>query len=409
MKFSIYVLGPFPHGKGSCGKGMGIKMYILLLLLIYLAFISLGLPDSLLGSAWPVMYGAFEVPLSYAGFVTMIISGGTICSSLLSERLTKRLGVNIVTVFSVFLTAAALFGFSTAGAFWMLCAWAVPYGLGAGAIDAALNNYVALHYNSKHMSWLHCFWGIGTIISPYVMSYALTTSVWRNGYRMVSFVQFGIAVVLLVTLPIWKVNRSKEKQEEAAEVVGIRSALRIKGVPQLLLGFFSYCALESTLILWASSYLVEAKGITAQRAAAFAALFCIGITAGRFLAGFVTERLGDYKMICIGAGILLAGCIFLLVPVQAEGLALAGLVVAGVGCAPVYPSIIHATPSNFGEKNSQAIIGIQMASAYLGSTFMPPLFGLIANHISVGLMPVYALFFVGLMYVMLQKTFRMVK
>lgn len=383
-------------------------MYTLLLMLIYLAFISLGLPDSLLGSAWPVIHREFAVPLSYAGFVSMIISAGTICSSLLSERLTKKLGVNIVTAFSVFLTAAALYGFSTADAFWMLCAWAVPYGLGAGAIDAALNNYVALYYSSKHMSWLHCFWGIGTVISPYIMSYALTTTVWQNGYRMVSFLQIGITIILFLTLPIWKVNR-KEKQEEAqSAVVGIRGALKIRGVPYLITGFFSYCALESTLILWASSYLVGAKGIGTQRAAAFASLFCIGITAGRFLSGFVTEKLGDYKMIRIGSAVLLLGCIALLLPVPADGLALFGLVVMGLGCAPVYPSIIHATPANFGERNSQAIIGIQMASAYLGSTFMPPVFGLIANHISIRLMPAYVLLFTGLMYAMIRKTFRMV-
>ena len=238
------------------------KMYTLLLLLIYLAFISLGLPDSLLGSAWPVMHKAFQVSLSYAGLVTMIISGGTICSSLMSERLTKKFGTQIVTVFSVMLTAIALFGFSTASAFWMLCLWAIPYGLGAGAIDAALNNYVALHYNSRHMSWLHCFWGLGTIISPYVMSYALTTSVWQNGYRMVSFIKIGIALILFVTLPIWKVNKKETAQEEKAEeeMVGIKGALKIKGVPNLLLGFFSYCALESAVILWGSSYLVGACG-----------------------------------------------------------------------------------------------------------------------------------------------------
>lgn len=283
-------------------------MYLFLLMLIYLAFVSLGLPDSLLGSAWPVIHNAFDVPLSYAGIVTMIISLGTICSSLLSERLTKKLGVRIVTVASVFLTAIALYGFSTASAFRMLCLWAIPYGLGAGAIDAALNNYVALHYSSKHMSWLHCFWGLGTIISPYVMSYALTSSVWQNGYRMVALVQTVIAVILLITLPVWKVNRESEQQSaEEARVIGIRGVFRIRGVPQLLLGFFSYCALESTLILWASSYLVGAKGISTERAAAFASLFCIGITAGRFLAGFVTEKLGDYRLIQIGAGVLVSG------------------------------------------------------------------------------------------------------
>lgn len=382
-------------------------MYTLLLLLIYLAFISLGLPDSLLGSAWPVIHQELQVPLSYAGAVTMIVSFGTICSSLMSERLTKKLGVNIVTVCSVLLTAIALYGFSTASAFWMLCLWGIPYGLGAGAIDAALNNYVALHYNSRHMSWLHCFWGVGTIISPYIMSYALTTSVWQNGYRMVSFLQMGITVILLVPLPVWKVNRkANEQKAEQAAVIGIRGALKIKGVPQLLLGFFSYCSLESTLLLWSSSYLVGAKGVTAQKAAAFASLFCIGITAGRFLSGLVTEKLGDYNLIRIGTGILLLGCIAMILPLKTDVAALGGLVVMGLGCAPVYPSIIHATPDNFGAQNSQAIIGIQMASAYVGSTFMPPVFGLIANHISVALMPFFVLFFIVLMYIMVKKTFQ---
>lgn len=382
-------------------------MYTLLLLLIYLAFISLGLPDSLLGSAWPVIHQELQVPLSYAGAVTMIISFGTICSSLMFERLTKKLGVNIVMVCSVLLTAIALYGFSTASAFWMLCLWGIPYGLGAGAIDAALNNYVALHYNSRHMSWLHCFWGVGTIISPYIMSYALTTSVWQNGYRMVSFLQMGITVILLVTLPVWKVNRkANEQKAEQAAVIGIRGALKIKGVPQLLLGFFSYCSLESTLLLWSSSYLVGAKGVTAQKAAAFASLFCIGITAGRFLSGLVTEKLGDYNLIRIGTGILLLGCIAMILPLKTDVAALGGLVVMGLGCAPVYPSIIHATPDNFGAQNSQAIIGIQMASAYVGSTFMPPVFGLIANHISVALMPFFVLFFIMLMYIMVKKTFQ---
>lgn len=382
-------------------------MYTLLLLLIYLAFISLGLPDSLLGSAWPVIHQELQVPLSYAGAVTMIVSFGTICSSLMSERLTKKLGVNIVTVCSVLLTAIALYGFSTASAFWMLCLWGIPYGLGAGAIDAALNNYVALHYNSRHMSWLHCFWGVGTIISPYIMSYALTTSVWQNGYRMVSFLQMGITVILLVTLPVWKVNRkANEQKAEQAAVIGIRGALKIKGVPQLLLGFFSYCSLESTLLLWSSSYLVGAKGVTAQKAAAFASLFCIGITAGRFLSGLVTEKLGDYNLIRIGTGILLLGCIAMILPLKTDVAALGGLVVMGLGCAPVYPSIIHATPDNFGAQNSQAIIGIQMASAYVGSTFMSPVFGLIANHISVALMPFFVLFFIVLMYIMVKKTFQ---
>lgn len=385
-------------------------MYTLLLLLIYLAFISLGLPDSLLGSAWPIMQEGFQVPLSYAGIVSMIISGGTILSSLMSERLTKKLTTRAVTVCSVFLTAAALFGFSTASEFWMLCLWAIPYGLGAGAIDAALNNYVALHYNSRDMSWLHCFWGLGTIISPYIMSYALSTTNWQNGYRLVSMIQIAIALVLLFTLPIWKVNKPAIQQEDDdTEIIGIKGTVQIQGVPQLLLGFLSYCALESTVMLWASTYLVRAKGISDLRAAAFASLFCIGITLGRFLAGFITEQMGDQKMIRLGLSIILIGCIGMLLPVKIETFALVSLVLMGLGCAPIYPSLIHSTPANFGEKNSQAIIGIQMASAYVGATFMPPVFGLIANHISIRLFPVYVLFFLTLMFTMLEKTFRLVK
>ena len=381
-------------------------MYLLLLSLIYLAFISLGLPDPLLGAAWPSMQEIFGVPISYMGFVSMVISGGTICSSLFSERLTKKFGTKYVTVCSVFLTAAALFGFSTCNSFWMLCLWAIPYGLGAGAIDAALNNYVALHYNSRHMSWLHCFWGVGTIVSPYVMSWALTNSVWQSGYRAVSGIQAAIGVILLLTLSVWKVNQKKELSEESGRVLGIRGALKIKGVPYLLLGFFCYCAAESTTMLWASSYLVEARGVGKELAAAFGSLFFLGITAGRFVSGIVSERVGDRNMIRIGTAVIVCGAVLVLLPVSSDLPALIGLVVIGLGCAPIYPSIIHSTPANFGAENSQAIIGIQMASAYTGSTFMPPLFGLLANHVSIGLFPIYLLVIFCVMFVMVETTYR---
>ena len=381
-------------------------MYSLLLAVIYLAFISLGLPDSLLGSGWPVMQQAFDVPISYVGLVSMIISGGTICSSLLSERLTKKLGTGIVTAFSVFLTAAALFGFSAANTFWMLCIWAVPYGLGAGAIDAALNNYVALHYSSRHMSWLHCFWGVGTIISPYIMSYALAHSSWESGYRIVSFLQMGITVLLLCSLPIWKVNQKSEGGEQETSIIGIKGALKIKGVPHLLIGFFGNCAVESTTMLWASSYLVGTRNFTEERAAAFASLFFIGMTAGRFISGLVSEKFSDRRRIQIGTGIALIGIVCIALPVAADILCLAGFMIIGLGLAPIYPSIIHSTPQNFGAKNSQAIIGIQMASAYIGSTFMPPLFGIIANSITLKLMPFYLTVFTLLMIIMIEKTFK---
>lgn len=377
-------------------------MYLLLLAVIYLAFISLGLPDSLLGAAWPALYVEFDVPLSYMGIVSMIIAGGTIISGLMSERLTRKFGARIVTLVSVLMTAAALFGFSTVSEFWQMCLWGIPYGLGAGAIDAALNNYVALHYSSRHMSWLHCFWGVGTIISPYVMSYALTHSSWTNGYRTVSYIQFGIAAVILLSLPLWKINGSSDNESEETEPLGLKGALKIPGVPYILIGFLSYCAAEATTMLWASSYLEETMGLTKDRAAAFASLFFIGITAGRFLSGFISDRLGDNRMIRLGIYIAMIGALCVTSPFTY--LIILGFVIIGFGCAPIYPCIIHSTPSNFGAENSQGIIGIQMAGAYVGSTFMPPVFGLIANHIGMELLPFYIIFFFVLLYFMISKT-----
>ena len=380
-------------------------MYSLLLALIYIAFISLGLPDSLLGSGWPVIHNDLNVPISFMGVVSMVISGGTIVSSLFSDKLTRKLGARIVTVSSVFLTAVALFGFSFSDRFWMLIVFAVPHGLGAGAIDAALNNYVALHYASKHMSWLHCFWGVGTIVSPFVMSYALTNSTWNQGYRIVGFIQLGIALLLLATLPVWKVHQNTNAHQETKSL-GLTGALKIKGVPFLLIGFFAYCAAEATAMSWASTYFVEVKGINTERAAEFASLFYIGITVGRFISGFVTDKLGDRKMIVIGTCILSCGVISLLIPTSYEIVSLIGFVVIGLGCAPIYPCIIHSTPDNFGAENSGAIIGIQMASAYVGSTLIPPLFGLLGNLIGFKILPVYLLVFIILMITMTELTFK---
>ena len=382
-------------------------MYSFLLALIYIAFISLGLPDSLLGSGWPVMHEELNVPVSFMGIVSMVISGGTIVSSLFSDKLTRKIGTPIVTVGSVFLTVIALFGFSFATQFWMLIVFAVPYGLGAGAIDAALNNYVALHYKSKHMSWLHCFWGVGTIVSPFLMGYALTQSSWNNGYRIVGFIQLAIAALLLATLPVWKINKKTELQ--AQKSVGFFGALKIKGVPFLLIGFFAYCAAEATAMQWASTYFVEVKGIASEQAAFFASLFYIGMTVGRFLSGFVTDKLGDRRMIVIGTCILTCGIIALMIPVNSYIVALVGFIVIGFGCAPIYPCIIHSTPDNFGAENSGAIIGIQMASAYVGTTFIPPLFGLLGNLIGFAIMPVYLLVFIALMITMTELTFHITR
>lgn len=381
-------------------------MYSLLLALIYLAFISLGLPDSLLGAGWPVMHLDLGVEVSYMGIVTMVISGGTIVSSLLSDRLTRKFGARWVTVVSVFLTAAALFGFSFSDRFWMLILFSIPYGLGAGAIDAALNNYIALHYSARHMSWLHCFWGVGTIVSPFIMSYALTSSTWNDGYRIVGYIQLGIGALLLATISVWKINKTPEAQSQKS--LGLIGAVKIKGVPLILLGFFAYCAAEATSMQWASTYFVEVRQISEAQAAQLASLFYIGITAGRFISGFLSGKLGDRRMIVIGACILTCGIVLLFIPADVE-VAIAGFIVIGLGCAPIYPSIIHSTPANFGAENSGAIIGIQMASAYVGSTFIPPLFGLIANRLGFNILPVYLLIFVALMIAMTELTFAVTK
>lgn len=377
-------------------------MYSLLLAIIYIAFISLGLPDSLLGSAWPVMHEGLGVPVSYAGAVTMIIAGGTIVSSLSSDRLTRKLGTGLVTAVSVLMTALALFGFSISGEFWMLCLWAIPYGLGAGAVDAALNNYVALHYASRHMSWLHCFWGVGASISPYIMSFALAGGYgWSSGYRYVSIIQIVLSVCLFASLPLWKQSHTQKTEEKVeARVLSFGQMLKIPGVVSVLILFFGYCALEQTTGLWASSYLVDYRNVSAETAAQFASLFFLGVTFGRFLCGFVADRLGDRTLIRVGILTAAVGVVLVLLPVQANLPALAGLIIIGFGCAPIYPSIIHATPFNFGKENSQAIIGVQMASAYVGATFMPPLFGVVASYVGIWLYPLYLMVFAVLMLIL---------
>ena len=390
-------------------------MLHLLLVVIYLAFISLGLPDSLLGSAWPSMYPEFSVPVSYAGIVSMIVSVGTIVSSLMSDRLTKKLGTGLVTAISVTITAAALFGFSVSSEFWHLMLWAVPYGLGAGSVDAALNNYVALHYASRHMSWLHCMWGVGAVVGPYIMGYALTLrGGWNAGYFIISVIQIVLAALIFISLPLWK-RKAKMNKEAAAineessrKPLSLLEILKIRGVVQVLLMFLCYCALEATAMLWSASYMVLHSGIDAETAAFFASMFFIGITAGRAVNGFLTYKFSDTQMIRAGSALIALGGVMMLLPFG-KGFVFAGLIIMGVGCAPIYPCIIHSTPVLFGHDKSQAIIGVQMASAYVGSCLMPPLFGLIANHISPSLFPLYILFFLILMVVMHEMLLRKTK
>lgn len=373
-------------------------MIHILLVIIYLAFISLGLPDSLLGSAWPVMHMEFGVPISYAGAVSMMIAAGTILSSLLSDRLTRRLGTGRVTAISVGMTAAALFGFSISGTYRMLLLWAIPYGIGAGGVDAALNNYVALHYASRHMSWLHCFWGVGASVGPVIMGAAITGGMgWNGGYRIIGILQIVLTAILVFSLPLWK-GRGEEKKENIAIPLSLRQIIDIPGAKSVMLCFFCYCALEQTTGLWASTFLVLRWNVSAEQAATLAGLFFIGITTGRAISGFATFRFNDSQMVRIGQGIMLAGIIIMLLPIS-KTLAMIGIVAIGVGCAPVYPSLIHSTPDHFGADKSQAIIGLQMASAYLGTCLMPPLFGVVANALSVGLMPFYLLALLALMIV----------
>ena len=374
-------------------------MVQLLLAVIYLSFISLGLPDSLLGAAWPSMYGELGVPVSYAGAISMIIALGTIVSSLQSDRLTRRLGAGRVTALSVGTTALALFGFSVSRSFWALCLWAVPYGLGAGSVDAALNNYVALHYASRHMSWLHCMWGVGASLGPYIMASGLAAGLgWQTGYRRISLLQAGLTLVLLVSLPLWRLRRPGAAAEQGRQTraLTLGEVLRIPGTKEIMATFFCYCALEQTAGLWASSYLALHKGAAAEAAAKAAGTFFIGITVGRALSGFLTMKLNDGQMVRLGQCIAAVGTAALLLPLG-ERAALMGLFLVGLGCAPIYPCMIHATPAHFGADRSQAIIGVQMASAYVGTCLMPPLFGLIAGRAGVALLPLFLAALLALM------------
>ena len=388
-------------------------MFHLLLGVIYLAFISLGLPDSLLGAAWPQMFPQFAVPVSYAGIISMIIAAGTIVSSLQCDRLTSKLGTGKVTAFSVLITAAALFGFSVSGSFWQLCLWAIPYGLGAGCVDASLNNFVALHYASRHMSWLHCMWGVGASAGPYIMGYALSSGHgWNAGYRYISVIQACLTALLFLSLPLWKKqtgeflkdSRSKDEPRPSDEgapsrALTLRQTVAIAGAKEIMAAFFCYCALEQTTGLWAASYLALHHGVAAETAAWFASMFYMGITAGRALSGFLTLKLNDTAMIRLGQAVVLAGVAAILLPIGQLS-SIIGLVVVGLGCAPIYPSVIHSTPAHFGAENSQAMIGVQMASAYVGTCLMPPVFGLLASRVGIFLFPLYLLTLLALLFIM---------
>lgn len=381
---------------------------VVLLIIIYLAFISLGLPDSLLGCAWPSMYEGFGVSISRAGLVSMIIAGGTIVSSLNSARLIRGFGTGLVTLVSVAMTAAALLGISFSGSFLSLCLWAVPLGIGAGSVDAALNNFVALHYKASHMNWLHSFWGVGASIGPIILSLMLVqTGSWESGYRAIGGIQFGLVAVLLLSLPLWKKakNFPGARADEQQAHLGIFQLLRLAKAKPTLAAFFCYCALEATVMLWGGSYLVLARGIKEDVAAGWIALFFLGITIGRMLSGILAMKIIPRHMIRLGQFLIASGVILLLLPLSGFFI-LGGLFLVGLGCAPIYPSLLHETPSTFGKTHSQAIMGMQMACAYTGSTFMPPLFGLIGARIGYAVFPWHLGILLVLMILMVNRIYR---
>ena len=374
-------------------------MYTLLLVVIYMAFISLGLGDSLLGSAWPVMHGALDVPVAYAGFISVTISAGTICSSLLSNRLVQMFGAKLVILMGVMMTAAALFGFSISGSFIFIWLLAIPYGLGSGAVDASINNYVAVNYKAMHMNLVHCFWGVGAMIGPYVMGLFLVRGFeWTYGYRAVVFFQLVLIAALLLSFSLWKKpvveNGTPKRIKPLSEII------KIRGVKLVVPALFAYCAVEATTILWASTFLVNVRGIAPETAAGFASLFFIGITGGRFMSAFISSKLSSKTMIRSGITLILIGICLVLFPAAINMFSFVGLVIIGLGCAPIFPSILHSTPQNFGEENSGALVGVQMASAYTGAALMPPLFGLLAGLLGLGIFPIFLATFAILLFVL---------
>ena len=372
-------------------------MYALLLIVIFMAFISLGLGDSLLGSAWPVMHRALDVPITYAGFISVTISIGTICSSLLSNRLTIMLGSKLVVLMGVLMSAAALLGFSVSGSFFLVWLLAIPYGLGSGAVDATINNYVAVNYRARHMNLLHCFWGVGAMIGPYIMGLLLVRGFeWTDGYRTIVYFQLLVAVALLLSFPLWK--KPSIGEGEKKRIKPLFEVIKIRGVKFVLPALLAYCAIETTTILWASTFLVNVRGIAPETAAGFASLFFIGITGGRFLSAFISSKLSSKTMVKAGIFLIAVGISFVMLPVDINLLSLIGLIVIGFGCAPIFPSILHSTPANFGEENSGALVGVQMASAYTGSALMPPLFGFLAGFFGLSIFPLYLAVFAVILF-----------
>lgn len=394
------------------------------LIIIYLAFISLGIPDSLLGSAWPVMWPELGASFGSAGILSMVVAAGTIVSSLASGTVIQKWGTGKVTLISCCLTAGALLGFSFAPSLVWLVILAIPLGLGAGAVDAALNNYVAEHYKAHHMNWLHCFWGVGATTGPIIMSYYIAEHhSWRSGYTAVAVVQCCLVLILFATLPLWKrvaASRESASLNNESDLVQAdntlvqsenrpeRNVLKIKGVKNSLIAFLFYCGVETTVGLWGASYLVGARNISAETAAGWISLYYGGITIGRLITGFITLKIKNRVLILAGQVTAIVGGIILLLPLSIS-FALAGFMLIGLGLAPIYPGLLHETPTRFGKANSARLMGYQMALAYTGTTLLPPLFGVLAAKTNIGFFPLVVLVFLILMLASSEQVNRILK
>jgi fucose permease len=380
------------------------------LIIIYLAFISLGLPDSLLGVSWALMQLEFGAPLETAGLLFMTIAGGTIISSFVSGAVLNRFGTGIVTFVSVLMTACALLGFHFAPSLFWLFICAIPLGLGAGAVDTGINNYVASHYKAHHMSWLHCFWGVGATLGPVIMAqYISWQHSWRSGYLAIAGLQFALVVILFFTLPLWnKVagnnnsNQSNEQENSNSAVTEKQKPLQIRGVKYALISFLFYCGAEATMGLWGSSFLVNVKDLSVEVAAKWVSLYYAGITIGRFITGFITLKIDNRTLIRMGQIIALVGAALLFLPLP-SAFSLVGFMIVGLGLAPIFPCMLHETPTRFGQEHSQTIMGYQMAVAYTGSTFLPPLLGFIAAHSTIGIFPFVIASFIVIMFFVSEK------
>lgn len=373
-------------------------MATILLIIIYITFIGLGIPDSLLGAAWPGISQELSLPVSWANFITIIISFGTIISSLLSTKLINKFSTSVVTAVSTTMTAISLFGFSISNNMIFLCLFSIPLGLGAGSIDTALNNYVAINYKASHMNFLHCFYGIGVSLSPFLMSIALSKNSWQKGYRIVSFIQFGIAALTILSIPLWTKISSNQDSGSAnnSKNIGLLKLIKDKKVRMACFTFMGSCGLEYTCGTWGSTYLVNSKEMAIDTAALMITFYYVGIAIGRFISGLISIRYSSQQIIKIGLIFIFVAIILLFIPFSSNISGFAFFLI-GMGNGPIFPNMLHLTPENFGEDNSQAVMGVQMAFSYFGIMLVPAFFGIMAQIFNTDFFPIYIAILFALM------------